>query len=77
MGDNCKCGGELRWCDVCIGWKCEVCDTIAEDYGDDDEDDDYGQPTGSCEECGANLYASECEDFGGLCSSCAWHAEQS
>ncbi len=42
MGDNCKCGGELRWCDVCIGWKCEVCDTIAEDYGDDDEDDDYG-----------------------------------
>lgn len=28
------------------------------------------EPTGSCDQCDVNLYPGD--DFGGLCSQCAW-----
>jgi len=31
-------------------------------------DDDIGEPTGSCEHCGTNLY----DDEGPLCNQCEW-----
>lgn len=76
--DQCEFGSlvdehERRLCTRCGRPECPI---PFDDEDDFDQDDYYGQPTGSCDECGANLYASECEDFGGLCSSCAWHANQ-
>ena len=39
------------------------------------EDDDDGQPTGSCDNCDCNVYPGD--DYGGLCSQCAWYLAQS
>lgn len=62
----------------CIGDD-EACSPCVDDddsdlyrrYGEDDCD----EPSGSCEWCGTNLYPEE--DYDGLCSQCAWHADLS
>ena len=41
----------------------------------DTDDGDTSEPIGSCDECGGNLYGDE-EEYDGMCSQCAWYAEQ-
>lgn len=38
-----------------------------------EEEDDEGEPVGSCENCGCNLYA---DDLGDLCDQCEWWVEE-
>ena len=54
----------------------------AHDRGEDDDDDyfdddffegDDGEPVGSCENCGSNLYADD-DDQDELCDQCYWWA---
>jgi Zn finger protein HypA/HybF involved in hydrogenase expression len=67
------CGNELRAlnsvgeCGRCIG------ERLYDALRPDDIDDDC-EPTGSCDECGTNLYRDD--DWDGLCSQCAWLAGQ-
>ncbi len=44
------------------------------DVGDYDEEDD-GEPVGSCDNCGSNIYADEA-DSTCLCHQCQWFALQ-
>ncbi len=68
-----------RLCPLCVpgvpndgSYYCSGClDHMLYD-GDDWEDVYDDEPTGSCEECDINLYRDE--DYGGLCSNCAWIA---
>jgi hypothetical protein len=48
----------------------DVCDPV----GDDEEDDAWEEPRGSCENCGVNLYGPD--DYDGYCEQCAWTLEQ-
>jgi hypothetical protein len=41
----------------------------------EDFDDVEDEPTGSCDDCGSNLYGDE--NSGGLCDQCAWRRAQS
>lgn len=55
-------------------YHCSVCGSQT----DADYDDDYGdeadfEPTGSCDNCGTNLYADDADD---LCGQCEWFAAQ-
>lgn len=48
-----------------------------DDYPDDDGFDPAewdGEPVGSCDNCGCNLYADD--EWDGLCNQCAWWAAQ-
>ncbi len=47
-------------------------------YDDDPEDDDYGEPIGSCGNCGTNLYEYDCYIHRGdeLCVQCYWWATE-
>jgi hypothetical protein len=38
-----------------------------------DDDEDYSEPIGSCDNCGVNIYEDD-REWGGLCDSCAWFA---
>lgn len=59
---------------------------MSDDFDDDgigDEwdgsyDDDYGEPIGSCDECGTNLYEDDCYIHQGdeLCGQCYWWATE-
>jgi NAD-dependent SIR2 family protein deacetylase len=49
-------------------WICAVCGWQVDfDYADDFDDD--GEPVGSCEECGCNVYDP---DSPFLCDQCEW-----
>ena len=45
------------------------------DHDTYDPDDELGEPTGSCDECGVNLYEDD-DDGSGLCDQCGWRAAQ-
>ena len=55
---------------LCVICGAQVGFDIDEDYGDDYDD---GEPVGSCEQCGTNLYSDDDPD---LCDQCLWYAEQ-
>lgn len=42
-----------------------------DDYYDQDDVEDFDEPTGSCDMCGCNVY-----DFDDLCDQCDWMVSQ-
>jgi hypothetical protein len=52
----------------------ELTDSDYEFEGDESDDDDYGEPIGSCDECSTNLYEDNCYEIDGLevCGHCYW-----
>ncbi len=60
--------GEVLVCRECFAGIVEE----GEQQYDDDVYEDYSEPTGSCDECGVDIYA---DDIGGLCDQCQWYAE--
>lgn len=54
-----------------IAWYCTVCGNMT-DFDQFDEWDCSGEPVGSCENCGTNLYEDDDEE---LCDQCIWWAE--
>lgn len=54
-----------------FAWYCTVCAAMT-DFDRFDEWDCSGEPVGSCENCGTNLYEDDDDE---LCSYCLWWAE--
>jgi hypothetical protein len=63
------CGVNVR---LLASSMCATCSTFRDDFNDE-FGDDHSEPTGSCDECGTNLYD---DGDGGLCDQCAWRSEQ-
>lgn len=82
MNPNTPCGAGRephKWAEDYYGSRCAVCGLFYPDGSAPwDEPDDVfegdGEPTGSRDECGCNLYHDD--DYDGLCSQCAWWAIQ-
>lgn len=52
---------------------------VDDDYGDewyDYDEDDEGEPIGSCDNCDCNLYEDDCWHLDGMqfCNQCYWYA---
>lgn len=82
MNPNTLCGAGLAphiWQEDYYGDRCTVCGLFYasgcapwDDADPDDfDDEDDGEPIGSCENCGANVYACDVDED--LCDQCAWH----
>lgn len=85
-----NCGVPL-WCETAyvsesgdgyFCWRCVRDENMADQRGDDDScfddpwfDEDDGEPLGSCENCGSDLYADDDLD-NELCDQCSWWAQQ-
>lgn len=69
-GASCSCHGAGRWGDSDSDRCFHACDP--ESLDDDDID---GEPVGSCDDCGTNLYGDEA--YEGLCDQCSWARSQS
>lgn len=60
-----------RYIDAQMAWVCEATNKeLPDDVGDNSGDDD--EPTGSCDECGADLFS---DDDDALCDQCLYYAE--
>ncbi len=66
-----QCGGYGEVCPDCKAPPSEcICDPDWEEFDDDDD----GEPIGSCDKCGTNLYRDDCYIVDGLevCGQCYW-----
>lgn len=82
MNTPCGAGREPhQWREEYYGDRCAGCGLLYphgcapwDEGGEGDDDWDDNEPTGSCDNCDSNLYRDD--DYDGLCSQCAWWAEQ-
>lgn len=68
MNPNTPCGSGREphdWRESGYGWECRVCGTEM------DLTEDDAEPIGSCDNCGANVYAGGVDED--LCDQCAWY----
>jgi hypothetical protein len=65
---------ECRTVSHCSGIEtlCNVCGHQVDFDINEECDDDYSEPVGSCENCGTNLYEDDDED---LCDQCLWRSQ--
>lgn len=68
-----------RTCPRCQGSGCEEMPELdfdrLDDACEDPEDDELGEPVGSCDQCGVNIYEGE-DDGSGLCDQCQFWVSQ-
>lgn len=68
VNPNTPCGSGREahaWEESGLGWRCRVCGAGIELA------EACGEPTGSCDNCGANVYEGE-----DLCGECGWYADR-